>query len=168
MFGNVTLLSAEICDRTSSANGIVVQRGQQILDLIVTQVAVAIPSVECSWLGVHPSLMSRQLRAKVRLSVPPCTTYRVCDDTRALSPTFRLLHLTLFCNLIMRSAVVVSVLTVALAQSKADPFENFCRRHWHQTCLIDDILYLDGGVAYYSAFISSESVAEPSWHSLCH
>jgi len=36
----------------------------------------------------------------------------------------------------------------ALGQSPANPLTNFCRRYGHQTAVIDNKLYIDGGWLY--------------------
>ncbi|KAH7381375.1 hypothetical protein DE146DRAFT_729175 [Phaeosphaeria sp. MPI-PUGE-AT-0046c] len=36
-----------------------------------------------------------------------------------------------------------------------DPIKDFCRRHLHQTCIVDSKLYIDGGMVYYSDDVNS-------------
>ncbi|KAF2448473.1 hypothetical protein P171DRAFT_481540 [Karstenula rhodostoma CBS 690.94] len=54
-----------------------------------------------------------------------------------------------------------TLLAVALAQQNIkDPIADFCRRHRHQTCVIDGKLYIDGGMVYYGGSKDNDSVAE--------
>ncbi|KAF2632023.1 hypothetical protein BU25DRAFT_454396 [Macroventuria anomochaeta] len=48
----------------------------------------------------------------------------------------------------------------AAQQSVGDPINDFCRRHQHQTCIIDSKLYIDGGRVYYGGSVDNGSVAE--------
>lgn len=62
-------------------------------------------------------------------------------------------------------ALLNALLTVALAlaqQNLKDPIADFCRRHRHQTCVIDGKLYIDGGMVYYGGSKDNDSVAEQS------
>lgn len=61
--------------------------------------------------------------------------------------------------------LVVFSITLALAAAQQvlqDPIKNFCRRHKHQTCVIDSKLYVDGGLEYFGTEVSSESVPQRS------
>ncbi|KAH7125767.1 hypothetical protein B0J11DRAFT_615097 [Dendryphion nanum] len=51
----------------------------------------------------------------------------------------------------MRLAVFSSTLAVVAAQQQIqNPIQNFCRRHQHQTCVIDSKIYTDGGLIHYN------------------
>jgi hypothetical protein len=66
-------------------------------------------------------------------------------------------------DLNMLFALLGVLATVALAQqSGKDPVLDVCRRHLHQTCVIDSRLYIDGGLAYYGGSIDNNSIAESS------
>jgi hypothetical protein len=60
----------------------------------------------------------------------------------------------------MRLALFCALTTVVAAQQ--DPIRDFCRRHQHQTCIIDDKLYIDGGKVYYGGFVENGSIAHQS------
>ncbi|KZM22983.1 uncharacterized protein EKO05_0011196 [Ascochyta rabiei] len=61
----------------------------------------------------------------------------------------------------MRFALLSTLLVAAIAQqSGKDPTKDVCRRHKHQTCIIDSKLYVDGGLAYYGGSKGNDSVAE--------
>jgi hypothetical protein len=62
----------------------------------------------------------------------------------------------------MRFLLPTAILAVAAAQQNADPIGNFCRRHQHQTCIIDSKLYIDGGKIYYGGSVDNGSVAQQS------
>lgn len=62
--------------------------------------------------------------------------------------------------LTMQLFVIVIVATLAAAQ--LDPIQDFCRRHQHQTCVIDSKLYIDGGKVYYGGSVDNSSVARQS------
>ncbi|KAH6616877.1 hypothetical protein C7974DRAFT_53559 [Boeremia exigua] len=49
---------------------------------------------------------------------------------------------------------------LALATAQNDPIKNFCRRHGHQTCVIDSKLYIDGGFVYYGTSVTPNSQPE--------
>jgi hypothetical protein len=54
----------------------------------------------------------------------------------------------------MRLAIFSAVWALATAdQVVQDPTNNLCRRHQHQTCVIDSKLYVDGGLIYYGKSI---------------
>jgi hypothetical protein len=53
------------------------------------------------------------------------------------------------------------IATVA-QQNVADPNANFCRRHQHQTCIIDSKMYIDGGKVYSGGKVDNGSIAEQS------
>lgn len=54
------------------------------------------------------------------------------------------------------------VVYAALAVAQQDPIQDFCRRHQHQTCVIDNKLYIDGGKVYYGASVENRSIAQQS------
>lgn len=63
----------------------------------------------------------------------------------------------------MLFALLSALLIVATAQQTGkDPINDVCRRHKHQTCIIDSKLYIDGGFAYYGGSKGNDSVAERS------
>lgn len=51
---------------------------------------------------------------------------------------------------------------VALAAAQHDPIQDFCRRHQHQTCVIDSKLYIDGGKVHYGVSVENGSIAQQS------
>lgn len=56
-----------------------------------------------------------------------------------------------------------AILAVTAAQANVgDPINDFCRRHLHQTCVVDNKLYVDGGKIYYGGAVDNGSVAEQS------
>lgn len=66
-------------------------------------------------------------------------------------------------SLDMRFILLSAILAVTAAQQNIkDPIKDFCRRHRHQTCIIDDKLYLDGGMVYYGGSVENGSVPERS------
>ncbi|KAF1931004.1 uncharacterized protein M421DRAFT_57308 [Didymella exigua CBS 183.55] len=61
----------------------------------------------------------------------------------------------------LRYLLSSAILAVAAAQTnERDPINDFCRRHLHQTCVVDNKLYIDGGKIYYGGSVDNESVAE--------
>lgn len=59
--------------------------------------------------------------------------------------------------------VIVALSALATAQQNiADPINNFCRRHQHQTCVIDSKLYIDGGMVYYGGLVTPEVAPQSS------
>ncbi|KAH7074813.1 hypothetical protein BKA63DRAFT_321944 [Paraphoma chrysanthemicola] len=61
----------------------------------------------------------------------------------------------------MRLAIFNAVLALAAAQQAIqNPIKDFCRRHQQQTCIVDNRLYIDGGLAYYGTGISGSSRPE--------
>ena len=63
----------------------------------------------------------------------------------------------------MRFLLFSTILAVTAAQQNlGDPINDFCRRHQHQTCIIDSKLYIDGGKVYYGGSVDNDSVAEQS------
>lgn len=66
-------------------------------------------------------------------------------------------------NMALRLLRLSAILAVAAAQQNVgDPINDFCRRHHHQTCIIDSKLYIDGGKVYYGGSVDNGSVAEQS------
>src|SRR5689334_20065018 len=59
---------------------------------------------------------------------------------------------------IMRSFSLLVYATLVVAQQ--DPIQDICRRHQHQTCVIDDRLYIDGGKMYYGASVENGSIPQ--------
>lgn len=54
--------------------------------------------------------------------------------------------------------LIGALLGLAIAQQAIqDPVTAFCRRHQHQTCVIDSKLYVDGGEVYYGPAVDSNS-----------
>ena len=62
----------------------------------------------------------------------------------------------------MRLSLLLSVASLPLVLSQQDPIHDFCRRHQHQTCIIDSKLYIDGGKVYYGASVDNSSVPKLS------
>ena len=62
----------------------------------------------------------------------------------------------------MRFLLPTAILAVVAAQQNGDPINDFCRRHQHQTCIIDSKLYIDGGKIYYGGSVDNGSVAQQS------
>ncbi|KAF3036160.1 hypothetical protein E8E12_003136 [Didymella heteroderae] len=54
----------------------------------------------------------------------------------------------------------VFVTLVVAQQNSKDPLTDFCRRHQHQTCVIDSKLYIDGGLVYYGTSVTPDSQPE--------
>lgn len=50
----------------------------------------------------------------------------------------------------------------AVTYTQQDPIQDFCRRHQHQTCVIDNKLYIDGGKVYYGGTVENGSTAQQS------
>jgi hypothetical protein len=69
-------------------------------------------------------------------------------------------HPTIFSVESMRLALFCALTTVVAAQQ--DPIHDFCRRHQHQTCIIDNKLYIDGGKVYYGGFVDNGSTVQQS------
>jgi hypothetical protein len=61
---------------------------------------------------------------------------------------------------IMRLFLLIAAATLAAAQ--LDPVQDFCRRHQHQTCVIDSKLYIDGGKVYHGGSVENDTVARQS------
>lgn len=57
---------------------------------------------------------------------------------------------------------LLNTLLIATAAQQGDPTKDVCRRHGHQTCIIDSKLYIDGGLAYWGGSVGNDSKAEPS------
>jgi hypothetical protein len=63
----------------------------------------------------------------------------------------------------MRCLLFPAILTaVAAQQNIPDPVRDFCRRHQHQTCMIDSRLYIDGGQLFYGGAVGNDSVGQQS------
>ncbi|KAH6614895.1 hypothetical protein C7974DRAFT_442924 [Boeremia exigua] len=61
----------------------------------------------------------------------------------------------------LRFLLLSAILAITNAQQNVgDPIDDFCRRHQHQTCIIDSKLYIDGGKVYYGGSVDNGSVAE--------
>lgn len=61
----------------------------------------------------------------------------------------------------LRYLIFNAILAVAVAQTNVgDPINDFCRRHLHQTCIVDNKLYIDGGRIYYGGSVDNGSIAE--------
>ncbi|KAF2831505.1 hypothetical protein CC86DRAFT_443172 [Ophiobolus disseminans] len=61
----------------------------------------------------------------------------------------------------MRLVIINAILALATAQEVSrEPLKDFCRRHQQQTCVVDNRLYIDGGLAYYGTGISPSSRPE--------
>lgn len=56
------------------------------------------------------------------------------------------------------TSLILCLLIGLVASQIFDPITNFCRRFAHQTAVIDDRLYIDGGLVVYGGSIDSESV----------
>lgn len=76
----------------------------------------------------------------------------------------------------MKSLLLSALFARAFSQSNIkDPVEDFCRRHSHQTCIIDSKLYIDGGMVYYNdhgdswddKLISEQSESTDLFDKLC-
>jgi len=78
-----------------------------------------------------------------------------CRQSCLLSDLFPL-------DMTMRFLLPTAILAVAAAQQNGDPINDFCRRHQHQTCIIDSKLYIDGGKIYYGGSVDNGSVAQQS------
>jgi len=62
----------------------------------------------------------------------------------------------------IRLAVVGAILGLTTAQKGLKPIAEFCRRHMHQTCVIDSKLYIDGGLAFYGDSFNPEQLSPVS------
>lgn len=63
----------------------------------------------------------------------------------------------------MRHLLFPAVLAVVAAQQNIpDPVRDFCRRHQHQTCIIDSRLYIDGGQVFYGGAVGNDSIGRQS------
>lgn len=63
----------------------------------------------------------------------------------------------------LRYLISGAILAVTVAQTNVgDPINDFCRRHLHQTCIVDNKLYIDGGKIYYGGSVINGSIAEQS------
>ena len=51
---------------------------------------------------------------------------------------------------------------IAITAAQQDPILDFCRRHQHQTCVIDSKLYIDGGKVHYGVSVENNSIAQQS------
>jgi hypothetical protein len=51
---------------------------------------------------------------------------------------------------------------VTAQENIKDPIKGFCRRHKHQTCIIDNKLYIDGGLVYYGTDVQPSSQSQTS------
>lgn len=60
----------------------------------------------------------------------------------------------------MRLFSLIAFIAVIAAQQ--DPIQDFCRRHQHQTCVIDSKLYIDGGKVYFGGSVENDSKAQQS------
>jgi hypothetical protein len=60
----------------------------------------------------------------------------------------------------MRLLWLSTILTATIVAQ--DPVKEFCRRHQHQTCVIDSKLYIDGGKVHYGSSVQNDSIAEQS------
>jgi len=70
----------------------------------------------------------------------------------AMSPTFRACtYLALLSGLVSKASGQSQV-------QQFDPLNDYCRRFAHQTTVIDNRLYIDGGLVNYGSQISSETV----------
>ena len=49
-----------------------------------------------------------------------------------------------------------------VALCAAQIVEDYCRRHQHQSCVIDDFLYIDGGLTFSGDEVNANSVTQPS------
>ncbi|CAE7194317.1 hypothetical protein PTNB73_08640 [Pyrenophora teres f. teres] len=59
-----------------------------------------------------------------------------------------LLIFSAFCGLVIADQII------------HDPIKDFCRRHQHQTCVIDSKVYVDGGLVYYGTGVNLDSQPE--------
>ena len=58
--------------------------------------------------------------------------------------------------------LVALIASVAGQQNIQDPIRDFCRRHKHQTCVVDSKLYIDGGLVHYGSSVLLDDVPERS------
>lgn len=94
----------------------------------------------------------------------PLATARPDVDKRVIPQSSHLLgDLHPVFDMALRFLLASAVLAVTAAQQNVgDPIKDFCRRHLHQTCIIDSKLYIDGGKVYYGGYVDNSSVAEQS------
>lgn len=59
----------------------------------------------------------------------------------------------------VHSLIIIAAVVTAQQQ---DPVRDFCRRYQHQTCVINNKLYIDGGKVYYGGSVENGSVAQQS------
>ena len=72
---------------------------------------------------------------------------------------------TFFPRMQARELLVTLVLLACyfrVTVQQRDPINNFCRRWGHQTAVVDDKLYIDGGLITYSGSSSPENVTSTS------
>lgn len=62
----------------------------------------------------------------------------------------------------MRLPLLLLSIILPVPTRQQDPIEDFCRRHQHQTAVIDNKLYIDGGKVYYGNSVDNNSVAQQS------
>lgn len=65
--------------------------------------------------------------------------------------------------------LAVLALLVPWSWQQRDPVQNFCRRFGHQSTVIDDKLYLDGGLVNWNPISTnpqnfSSGSTSPEWH----
>lgn len=61
----------------------------------------------------------------------------------------------------MLAVSVIALYLVAFALAQVDALKDFCRRWGHQTAVVDNRLYLDGGWVNWKPF-TEDSVESPS------
>jgi hypothetical protein len=67
----------------------------------------------------------------------------------------------------MRFVIFSSICALVTAQQVLhDPINNFCRRHQHQSCVIDSKLYIDGGLEYFGTSVEPNSQPEKSTYTI--
>ena len=57
---------------------------------------------------------------------------------------------------------LLSSLSILVVAQQGDPTKEVCRRHGHQTCIVDSKLYVDGGLAYWGGDVNNNSQAVTS------
>lgn len=57
---------------------------------------------------------------------------------------------------------LIATCWIASSTAQHDPLKDFCRRWGHQTAVVDDRLYIDGGLVNWKPF-SASSQNETSW-----
>jgi hypothetical protein len=76
------------------------------------------------------------------------------------------LHRNIFMLLLeykMITILLIALITAAAGQQNIqDPISSFCRRHKHQTCVVDSELYIDGGLVHYGSSVLPDDVPERS------